>query len=54
MDNVADWCGIELVDEDGGLRNVATAHKDRDKVRLAEELRERYPVDPDGQTGVPT
>jgi serine phosphatase RsbU (regulator of sigma subunit) len=53
VENVADWCGVELVDEDGGLRNVATAHKDSAKVRLADELRERYPVDPEGETGVP-
>jgi GAF domain-containing protein len=50
---VADWCGIELVDEDGGLRSVAVAHTDPSRVRLAEELRARYPVDPDAETGVP-
>ena len=53
VDNVADWCGIELVDEDAGLRSVATAHKDPEKVRLAEELRWSYPVDPHGKTGAP-
>ena len=50
---VADWCGIELVDEDGDLRNVAVAHADPSRVRLAEELRARYPVDPDAQIGAP-
>jgi GAF domain-containing protein len=51
--DVADWCAIDLVEEDGGLRNVATAHTDPAKVRLANDLRSRYPVDPDAPTGVP-
>ena len=50
---VADWCGIELVDEDGDLRNVAVAHTDPSRLRLAEELRARYPVDPDAEIGAP-
>jgi PAS domain S-box-containing protein len=49
---VADWCAIDLADEDGSLRNVATAHVDPDRVRLASELRERYPIDPDSPSGV--
>jgi len=51
--SMADWCAIDLVEEDGGLRNVATAHIDPAKVRLANDLRSRYPVDPDAPTGVP-
>jgi serine phosphatase RsbU (regulator of sigma subunit)/anti-sigma regulatory factor (Ser/Thr protein kinase) len=50
---LADWCAIELLGEDGGIRNAATAHVDPDKVRFAEEARRRYPVDPDAPTGVP-
>jgi GAF domain-containing protein len=50
---LGDWCAIDVVDENGGLRNVATAHVDPDLVRLATELRERYPVDPDSPTGAP-
>jgi len=53
VESMADWCAIELVDEDGRLRNAATAHVDPEKVRMAEELRERYPIDPDDATGVP-
>ena len=52
MRRIADWCGIDLV-EDGALRNVAVAHIDPGRVRLAEELRERYPSDPEAETGVP-
>ena len=50
---VADWCAVELVEEDGRLRNVATAHVDPRRVALAEELRARYPTDPTAETGVP-
>ena len=50
---IADWCGIELVEDDGTLRNVAVAHADPDRVRLAAELRSSYPIDPEAATGVP-
>ena len=53
VERIADWCGIELVDDDGELRNVAVAHVDPDRVALAHELRKRYPIDPDDETGVP-
>jgi serine phosphatase RsbU (regulator of sigma subunit) len=46
----ADWCAIDVVD-DGRLRRLAVAHVDPDKVRLAHELAERYPPDPDGPHG---
>ncbi len=51
--HIADWCGVDMLDEEGGLRPVAVAHADPEQVRLAEELRERYPPDPDSETGVP-
>jgi serine phosphatase RsbU (regulator of sigma subunit) len=41
----ADWCAIDVVD-DGRLHRVAVAHVDPAKVRLAQELAERYPPDP--------
>ena len=46
----ADWCAIDVVD-DGRLHRVAVAHVDPAKVRLAQELAERYPPDPDAPTG---
>jgi CHASE3 domain sensor protein/anti-sigma regulatory factor (Ser/Thr protein kinase) len=48
---VADWCSVELVEEDGTLRSVAVAHVDPEKVALALELQQRYPSDPDAPTG---
>src|SRR5262249_42138576 len=50
---LADWCAIELVEEDGSVRNAATAHVDPEKVKFADEIRQRYPVDPNAATGVP-
>ena len=51
--HIADWCGVEMVDERGGLHSVVVAHADKDKVELARQLRERYPVDPRSETGAP-
>jgi PAS domain S-box-containing protein len=50
---LADWCGIEMVDEQGESHQVAVAHVDPEKVQLAHDLRRRYPPDPDAPTGVP-
>ena len=46
----ADWCAIDVVD-DGHLRRLAVAHVDPAKVRLAHDLAERYPADPDAPHG---
>jgi PAS domain S-box-containing protein len=50
---LADWCGIEMVDEQGESHQVAVAHVDPDKVQMAHDLRRRYPPDPEAPTGVP-
>jgi PAS domain S-box-containing protein len=49
----ADWCTIDIVHADGSIRRLAVAHVDPEKVRLADELAERYPPDPDAAYGVP-
>jgi PAS domain S-box-containing protein len=43
----ADWCAIDLVGEDGALARLVTTHADPAKVRWAEELRLRYPQEPE-------
>jgi PAS domain S-box-containing protein len=48
----ADWCGVDLLDEDGRLRRVAVAHVDPAKVDLARQLYEQYPPRPDAPTGL--
>jgi PAS domain S-box-containing protein len=40
---IADWCTIDLLEEDGTIRRVAAAHTDAAKSRLAFELAERWP-----------
>jgi PAS domain S-box-containing protein len=49
----ADWCAIDMLAPDGSLKRLAIAHVDPDKVRLADELAEKFPPDPDAQYGVP-
>jgi GAF domain-containing protein len=47
---IADWCSIQLV-QDGVLRQLAVAHRDPDKIALAEQFQERYPTDPSSDSG---
>ena len=51
--DLADWCGIDVVDGKGQLRQVAVAHVDPGKVQWARELNRRYPPRPDAPSGVP-
>ena len=50
---LADWCAVDILDEDGALRRLAVAHVDPAKVAWAEELQRRYPPDRDAAVGVP-
>jgi len=45
--DLADWCSVDVLDERGLVKNVALAHVDRGKEGLAQELRRRYPEDPE-------
>ncbi|HEU4323203.1 MAG TPA: PAS domain-containing protein [Roseiflexaceae bacterium] len=49
---IADWCAVDVIGEDGGVRRLETAHIDPSKVQLAHDLAERYPFDPDAPSGV--
>ncbi|HLL55237.1 MAG TPA: GAF domain-containing protein, partial [Myxococcaceae bacterium] len=40
---LADWCFLDLVDENGAPRLVASAHRDPRREELAREMRRRYP-----------
>ena len=51
---IADWCGVEILEPcETVSRQVAVAHKDPDKVKLAWDLREKYPPAADDPAGVP-
>jgi PAS domain S-box-containing protein len=48
---IADWCSIRILDDEGLLQPVATTHVDPAKRALAREAEERYPPDPGAPTG---
>lgn len=49
---LADWCAV-AIDTELGLTTLAVAHVDPDRVAWAWELQDRYPPDPDAETGAP-
>jgi PAS domain S-box-containing protein len=49
---IADWCAVELVDDRGERQRVAVAHRDPDKLDLAERLRAYEPEELDPDRGV--
>jgi len=49
--HLADWCLIELVDDNGAITPAAIAHRDPDKIALARRVLERYPIDPEAAHG---
>lgn len=50
---IADWCAVDLFDEEGGREPVAVAHSDPTKLAMAERLRAYEPeeLDPDQGLG---
>lgn len=50
---LADWATVDLVDEDGSIRQLAVAHRDPSKAKWAREFRERFRPDPDARIGAP-
>jgi PAS domain S-box-containing protein len=50
---LADWCAIDMLSDDGRIERLAVVHSDPEKVRWAEQLRERHPPDPGDDLGVP-
>jgi PAS domain-containing protein len=41
---LADWCSIDLLQDDGRIHRVAVVHADPAKAALAEQLRQQYPL----------
>jgi len=48
---IADWCGVDILDETGILVPIAVGHRDPAKIALALDLRRRYPPDPADPNG---
>jgi PAS domain S-box-containing protein len=40
--HIADWCAVDVVQEDAEIAQLAVAHVDSAKVKLASEIRRRY------------
>jgi len=49
---IADWCGVDILQDDGKLAQVAISHVDSEKIKLAKEMQRRYPPDPNSPHGV--
>jgi PAS domain S-box-containing protein len=41
---LADWCSIDLLQDDGRIHRVAVVHADPTRAALAEQLRQQYPL----------
>jgi PAS domain S-box-containing protein len=50
---MADWCAVDMLGEEGAIVRLSVAHTDPAKVQWAAELASRYPIDPDSPHGVP-
>jgi PAS domain S-box-containing protein len=50
--DIADWCSVDLLDEDGDRKTVAVAHVDPNRLAIAEELRSYEPDRPDPEQGL--
>jgi PAS domain S-box-containing protein len=42
----ADWAAVDVANDEGGLRRLAVAHRDADKIAQAHQLMRQYPPDP--------
>jgi PAS domain S-box-containing protein len=50
--DLADWCTVDVVGEEGSVERLAVAHQDPTKVVWAHELQDRYPPDPESPVGI--
>jgi PAS domain S-box-containing protein len=49
---IADWCSVEILQEDGSLKQVALAHVDPQQIDVARDFRRRYPPNPSDARGL--
>jgi PAS domain S-box-containing protein len=47
----ADWCAVDVLDEDGALRRLTVAHRDPEKAEAATRSRDEYPPTVDEREG---
>jgi PAS domain S-box-containing protein len=53
IEQLADWCVVEIAGPGGARQSRYVAHRDPDKVAWADEIGRRYPPDPGAPTGTP-
>ena len=49
---IADWCSVEILEDDGSLRQAGLAHSNPEHLELARELRVRQPPQPSDPIGL--
>ena len=49
---IADWCSVEILEDDGSLRQAGLAHSNPEHLELARELRRRQPPQPSDPIGL--
>ena len=50
--HIADWCAVDIVDEQGQVERLAVAHVDPARIEVARTLQDRYPDDPNAPGGI--
>lgn len=50
--HLANWCVVDMLENDGSLSRAVVAHRDPRKAELARRLQEYYPPDPEAPEGV--
>ncbi len=48
---LADWCTVHIVEENGAIAQIAVAHKDPAKLEWAEQIRHKYPLNREDPRG---
>jgi PAS domain S-box-containing protein len=48
---LADWCTVHMIEEDGAIAQIAVAHIDPAKLEWAYQIRDKYPLNPDDPRG---
>jgi len=49
---IADWCAIDEIEEDGEIKRIVVSHVDSKKIDFVFELEKKYPTDPSAPQGV--
>jgi PAS domain S-box-containing protein len=48
---LADWCTVHIIEQDGAIEQIAVAHIDPAKLEWAYQIRDKYPLNPDDPRG---